>query len=151
MMYAIIYVYRLSDFLSVAKAHGVARVFLTSVFVKEIHSENPQGLSDGIFKWTDVHELSFMGAFGMGYKMLVNGKTQGCKVAHNELLWTNLGLLEMHLRAKGVRGGKDCPKELIVTAGTVVGTEIYGQARIPWALFMDDKIPREVPVFDLSR
>ena len=142
MLYGIVYVYRLSDFLEIAKVHGLTRIFLNSVWCKQDASE--QGVD--FFKWSDVHELSFMGAFGMGYKMLVRGVTQVGKQADNGLLWTHVGLLRTHIEACCVRDSKNAPRLLSVTAGTLLGTDIHSHALIPWSLFMENKIPRQVPV-----
>jgi len=144
MMYGIVYVYRLSDFLDIAGDHGVTRIFLNSVWCKQDASE--QGVD--FFKWTEVHELSFMGAFGMGYKMLVRGETNVSKLADNNFLWTRIGLLRIHIDACCLRGGKNAPKTLVVTPGILVGTEIHSHALIPWSLFMENKIPKQVPVHE---
>lgn len=146
MLYAITYLYLLSDFLTIANAHGVTRVFLNSVWLKE----NPVELAERLecFKWTDVHELSFMGAFGVGYKMLIDGKEKEGRAADNSMLSRNAELLRMHVETSTVRPGKSGLKEWIVYAGILVGTDVHRHARISWDEFMTGKMPNERPVCD---
>lgn len=144
MMYAITYLYLLSDFLSIANAHGVTRIFLNSVWLKE----NPIRQGMNYSKWTDVHELSYMGAFGVGYKMLIDGQTDEQRNADNSRLATNAGLLRMHVEASNVRPGRTGFKEWIVCPGILVGTDVHRHARISWENFIQGKMPTERPVCD---
>jgi hypothetical protein len=144
MMYAITYVYLLTDFLSIAKAHGVTRIFLNSVWLKEKSSD----IGSAYYRWTDVHELSYMGAFGIGYKMLIDGKTEDAKTQDNGILITNAGLLRMHVEASKVRAGKTGLWEWIVYPGILVGTDVHRHARISWENFMQGKMPTERAVCD---
>lgn len=145
MLYGIVYVYRLSDFMEIASAHGVSRIFLHSLWLRQ----NATAPEANRFKWTDLHELGFMGAFGMGYKMVVEGQSQECKSPDNHLLWTQSGLVTTHIEASCARvrkGGPDA--KLIVTPGVLDCREVYRHVRIPWTLFMEDKVSRQVSVHD---
>lgn len=145
MLYGIVYVYRLSDFIEIAKGHGVDRVFLNSFWLKQNISQ--EGVES--VQWMDIHELSFMGAFGMGYKMVVEGLTQEIKVADNHLLWTQSGLIRTHVKASSY-AAKTKEKQLIVTYGVLDSREPCQYVRIPWTLFMENKVSTEAVVHEAS-
>lgn len=145
MLYGIVYVYRLSDFLDIAEGHGVERVFLHSLWLKGKADQQV----DGYFKWTDLHEISFMGAFGMGYKMIVQGLTKEGIAADNHFLWTESGLISTHVNAE-LRRRKTKGKQLMVTFGALDSRETYRLVRIPWTLFMENRMPVEASVHDAT-
>jgi hypothetical protein len=145
MLYGIVYVYRLCDFIAIARGHGVDRIFLNSFWLKQSVSQEASQWTN----WMDVHELGFMGAFGMGYKMMVEGLTQTGEVPDNHLLWTQSGLIETHVKAESYRG-KTKEKQLIVTLGVLDSGEPSQYVRIPWTLFMENRIPTEAVVHEAT-
>lgn len=146
MLYGIVYVYRLSDFIEIARGHGVQRIFLNSLWLKE----NPVTQGVGCFKWTDLHELGFMGAFGMGFKMVVEGMTQESKMADNHLLWTQSGLVATHVKACSAGKGAVPGIQLLVTLGLLDSRQWGRPVVVPWSLFMEDRIPTEAAVHDVT-
>lgn len=144
MLYGIVYVYRLSDFIEVARAHGIMRICLTSCWLKE---DSPASASCD-FQWTDIHEVGFMGAFGMCYKMLVTGLTMVNSVADNHSLWSRAKQVETELLNVWNTNKKTGSHRLLIIPGVIVQQEVVRHALIPWELFMSNRIPETVPVCD---
>ena len=148
MLYGIIYLFKLSDFVAIARKHGASWICLSSCWLKENNTGDGAGrLSPGLYRWTDIHELAFMGAFGMAYKMEIGGAVHIEKVADNAALSSaKVILTEVHSKWRDTR----CKQELLVVPGVLIRTEVVEHARVPLELFLDDTIPEKVPVYDLT-
>ena len=154
MLYGILHLFKLSDFLAVARKHGASWICLSSCWLKQddtgrsVTEAGDGQPTPGSYRWTDVHELAFMGAFGMAYKMQIDGAVHVGKIADNAALArrAKVILTEVHSKWRDQR----CKQELLVVPGTLIRTEVVEHARVPLQLFMDDTIPEKVPVYDLS-
>lgn len=151
MSYGIVYLYRLSDFLAVAQAHGVSCICVCACWVK-VKTE-PGAVSP--FQWTSVHELGFMGAFGMGYKMQI-----GSMVTHfanpndiageldNVSLWSKAEKIRRHVYDKLNEERRSPKQKLSVIPGVLAEWEVVRHAVLSWEHFTEEKMPKIVPVFD---
>lgn len=155
MTYSITYIYRLSDFVRIAQANGLERLFLTSVWVKSNRSK----ASEHHYQWRDVHELGFMGAFGLGFKMHVDGGTHVGSACDNRRLWEKAKAIEYKVRSmwRELRGREYGDRSVVlvldvhVIPGTVIGTDVVGPSLVPYELFIEDRVPEIVPVYDFTR
>ena len=158
MLYGIIYLFKLSDFLAVARKHGASWICLSSCWLKE--NDTGRSVADladgqsspGLYQWTDIHELGFMGAFGMAYKMQIDGAVHVGKVADNHALARRAKVVLTEVHSKWREQQQGPRRELLVVPGTLIRTEVevVEHARVPLQLFMDDTIPEKVPVYDLT-
>jgi hypothetical protein len=142
------YVYRLSDFLSVSQAHGVSVVYLNACWVK---AETEPG-ADIPFEWTSIHELGFMGAFGVGYKMQVVGLVTHfpnvndiTEELDNVSLWQKSETMRQHICSECLNLHID-QKKLLVVPGVMTPFEVVPHAVLSWDDFVLGKIPKSVPV-----
>lgn len=156
MLYGIIYLFKLSDFLAVAQKHGASWICLSSCWLKQddtgrsVTEAGDGQPTPGSYRWTDIHELAFMGAFGMAYKMQIDGAVHVGKIADNHALATRAKVILTEVHSKWTERRQGPKRELLVVPGTLIRTEVVEHARVPLDLFMDDTIPEKVPVYDLS-
>jgi len=161
MLYGLTYLYRASDFFSIVEMFKPQCVFFTPYWCElsdsfwSLDSDGKDGLGLGSRKFllTDCYEFGFMGAFGMGYKLIVTGKKR-VKECDNKALWATAHIVRTHalktwrrvsFNERSVKSGRT-EKELVVRPGFVCRLESVDAAFVKLATFLEDKIPERVPV-----
>jgi hypothetical protein len=155
MMYGLTYLYRASDFFEVVETFQPESVLFTAYWCQLDKSH-----------LADCYEFAFMGAFGMGYKLLVLGEERAFSpcvdskgldgerviVCSNRDLWATaetvrqsaLGVWRGIVR-KGASDGK-CKKSLLIRIGFLYTLDLVETALVDMDAFLKDKVPERVPV-----
>lgn len=159
MMYGITYLYRASDFFGVVEKFHPECVLFTP-FWTEIYAGGMGGNRDSsdLWKIADCYEFSFMGPFGMGYKLLVLGEQRNLFTINrldNKALWATANDVRKHglemWRKKKFKGLSPHPsirsieRELIIRPGYLVSLEVVESAFVGVGSFLENKIPESVP------
>lgn len=153
-MSGLTYLYRSSDFFEVVERFQPESVLFTAYWYQLDKSH-----------LADCYEFAFMGAFGMGYKLLVLGKErvtscvedEGLGVGHviscsNRDLWTMaetvregaLGVWRGIVRKRASDG--KCKKSLLIRLGFLCTLDLVETALVDIDAFLKDKVPERVPV-----
>ena len=159
-MYGLTYLYRASDFFEVAEKFQPESVLFTAYWCQLSESH-----------LTDCYEFAFMGAFGMGYKLLVCGQkrigavcdveftrkdltVEHVRVCSNRDLWAVAGEVREHALKvwRRIRKDRDSPsnqarpRDFVLRPGFLCKLDPLETAFVDIDTFLKDKIPERVPV-----
>lgn len=155
-MYGLTYLYRASDFFEVAEKFQPESVLFTAYWCQldQLHL-------------ADSYEFAFMGAFGMGYKLLVLGKErvascvedEGLEGRHvvgcsNRDLWAVASEVRGHALKvwRRIRKDRSFPsnqarsRDFVLRPGFLCRLDLVEIAFVDIDTFLEGKIPERVPV-----
>lgn len=149
-MYGLTYLYRASDFFEVVERFQPESVLFTAYWCQLDKSH-----------LADCYEFAFMGAFGMGCKLLVLGSMRvklgldGYPEAFsNRELWGVAEVVKRHALEVWRRIRKDRffssnqgrPRDVVIRLGFLCRLDPIDSAFVGMDVFLKDKIPERVPV-----
>jgi len=161
MVYGLTYLYRASDFFSLTEAFQPACVLFTPYWCKlpswSLESDSKDEAEICEFLLVDCYEFGFMGAFGMGYKLLVLGQQRSVGAVSNldnKALWSVAEVVRQHalkvwrrilspVSSRQVNGNS---KSLVIRPGFLCELKSVSSAFVKLDSFLKDKIPECVPV-----
>lgn len=158
MVYGLVYLYRASDFFGVVERFQPECVLFTPywcrVWTGGIGLEDPE--RSDLWKVVDCYEFAFMGAFGMGYKLLVVGQKRlsSQKDCDNKSLWSVAKVVRQHalkvwrnvLPSVSSRRVNGISKSLVIRPGFLCELKPVSSAFVELDPFLKDEIPECVPV-----
>lgn len=161
-MYGLTYLYRASDFFGVVETFQPESVLFTAYWCRLWTGGLTEDLSRSD-KWrmVDCYEFAFMGAFGMGYKLIVLGSMR-VKLGldgypeefSNRELWGVAEIVKKHaldvwrrLREKTSWPSNQArSRDFIIRPGFLCRLEPVETAFVDIDTFLKDKVPEKVPV-----
>lgn len=150
MVYGLTYLDRITDFIEIADAYSASVVVFKAYWAERFGKAYVEG--DGSECWfVDCYELGFMGAFGIGYKIIVQGEqhiSRGDTLENQELAKQSKVVQDFVLR-KWHQVWNRQPmqrKDFKVRPGVLFELTIENVVPIDMDSFLKDKVPRTAVV-----
>jgi hypothetical protein len=138
MLYAINYLFRVSDFLEVWNRAGCPTVMFGSFWYR---------MPDGVY--IDVHEFGFVSAFGIAYKMVVEGESSflDAPSLDNKPLAHCAVVVRKYFKERATFYGKRAQDlGLRLALGVVVDYTDCRLVFVPLSKFLEDRPPEYLPI-----
>lgn len=153
-MYAISYLYLLNDFLQIVRDSGDHKVLFTSYWLERwAEAYNPARETDDGTRLVDCHEFAYMGPFGIGYKLVVQGRecVEKSAQADNVKLFRTAEVVRTHAMKYWVSNivtsnGQNPLHKLVVRIGVLCRWQPLDYGLVPLKRFLENKAPSAVPV-----